>query len=853
MRNYLKTMKFLILLLLIFQFSFTKSMHNETDRINADICIVGAGSAGIGAAIAASRSGANVILIEKENIIGGTSTMSYVNSWEPGPGCSYAYEIYNRLSQKPNATGVAKQIHTYDINEPYGIFLVNKIISYNNSLRRSDLNVNEQCASVSFDINEFDDVVREILNETGNCQLLLNTTFVKANTDGSRISSVEAVSSSGEKFIISAKVFIDCTGCAFVCRDIGCEVMIGEEPESLFGEPSAPETSDNWLNAISLCYQIKPKHTGIPNPGTSQNFDYNVVAHVTGPVGDDNKLTVNPLGIIDGNMIINGNKDSIYLYGRELVNRHWAKLQTYPHFKNYEFDSYAPRLGIRESYRVVCDYVLTQHDLLKGLSQQSQNDIITVADHPMDLHGKSNGLNIIREPYGVPYRSLIPAGWDNLLVAGKCAGFSHIAASSCRLSRTMMSLGHAAGFAAWLCFSEDKPLRDIQVNRLKAEMNLKLRAKYDLSADPLPINNTIGMFNRDFYISDNGCDSIFQISMTGEIKWSYPAANTQDLWILPSGNILYTYHHGEKGRGGVIEITKNKKIIFKYETDGEVHTCQRLLNGNTLIGINNTASLVEVDKSGNVLKSLPLKTERKGHDAIRMARKLDNGNYLVCQEGDHIVAEYDPSGNMVNTFQSPGKCFEAIRLDNGNTLISDGSACSVRELDKEGKVVWQISKEDFPEIKMNWLAGMDVLPNGNIIICNWLGHGKSGEGIPVFEINRDKEIVGYYLNNVRTKSVSNVAYNKNFFDIESKQKDNQSNMIIYPNPAKLIFSFASKEKMDINNIRVFDFKGREVKAELSRSSDNIVQIDLSGNNSGIYLVRLKTDDDVYSQKVMYIQ
>ncbi|MEN6456912.1 MAG: hypothetical protein ABFD10_21870, partial [Prolixibacteraceae bacterium] len=56
----------------------------------------------------------------------------------------------------------------------------------------------------------------------------------------------------------------------------------------------------------------------------------------------------------------------------------------------------------------------------------------------------------------------------------------------------------------------------------------------------------------------------------------------------------------------------------------------------------------------------------------------------------------------------------------------------------------------------NWLAGIKALPNGNILVSNWLGHGKAGEGIPVFEVSREKKIIFYYTDHVRTHSISNV-------------------------------------------------------------------------------------------------
>jgi hypothetical protein len=749
--------KTVLLFVTILLFSNLLAGEDTPAVIKTEICIVGAGSSGIGAALAASRAGGEVVLIEKADKVGGTSTLSYVNSWEPGTGCDYAYEIYRRMSQKANSTGVARQIHSYQSAEPYGISLIDTGLSYYRSLRRSDLDVKTQCANIVFDVDEFDRTVRKMLEETGKCKLFLNTKFIKAEVHDKQVKRIETISNTGEKYWIQAEVFIDCTGDAFLCRDAGCETMLGEDPQSLFGEPSAPENGSRSLNAISLCYQIKPsENQGTTTSHVLNNFNYNVAAHVTGPVGEKKKLTVNPLGIVPGELLLRQSRDSVYSLAREQVDRHWAKLRTYPHFREYEFDSYAPNLGIRESYRVVCEYVLTQNDLLQGLSQQKHDDIITVADHPMDIHGANSSLKTLKEAYGVPYRCLIPQGWTNLLVAGKCAGFSHIAASSCRLSRTMMSLGHAAGFAASIAAREDLPVYAVPAERIQAEMNLKLRPKEKLDAEPLPISKTIGKANYGFYCCDNGNDSIYQVSKTGEIMWSYPAPDCQDIQVLPNGNILFTYHHGEKGRGGVTELTQEKKVVFNYETKGEVHTCQRLDNGNTLVGINENASLIEVNKQGDIEKTIFLQTGRKGHDAIRMARKLPNGNYLVCQEGDQLVAEYNGKGKLLKSFSSPGKCFEAIRLENGNTLICDGSACSVREVDKKGKVVWQITKDDFPEIKMNWLAGIKILSNGNIVICNWLGHGKAGEGIPVFEVSKHKEIVFYFTDHVRTQSISNI-------------------------------------------------------------------------------------------------
>ena len=107
---------------------------------------------------------------------------------------------------------------------------------------------------------------------------------------------------------------------------------------------------------------------------------------------------------------------------------------------------------MREGPRLVARYVLTEHDLDAGISGQTHDDLITIADHSKDVHGADSEARDpnLKQPYGVPYRCLLPKEIDNLAIACRGAGFSTIGASSCRLSRTMMQLGQAAGTAAVL-------------------------------------------------------------------------------------------------------------------------------------------------------------------------------------------------------------------------------------------------------------------------------------------------------------------------------------------------------------------------------------------------------------------
>jgi len=249
-------------------------------------------------------------------------------------------------------------------------------------------------------------------------------------------------------------------------------MMLGAEAFERFREPSAPAKPTNTLNAISLCYRIrrkkKPVRQTAPAPPVEK---VPKSAHVSQLPGGD--LIVNPLGIVPGRALIDKGYAACTADAKRIVQAHWRRLQGIETFSTYEFHSYAPMLGIRESYRVVGEYILTQHDLIAGLAGQKHRDMITVVEQPMDTHSPRGGRVVnLKGPYGVPYRCLVPKGWENLLVAGRCSSFSHIAASSCRLSRNMMSLGRAAGAAAAMSLETGKSPAEIDPVALRKHLGL---------------------------------------------------------------------------------------------------------------------------------------------------------------------------------------------------------------------------------------------------------------------------------------------------------------------------------------------------------------------------------------------
>ena len=188
--------------------------------------------------------------------------------------------------------------------------------------------------------------------------------------------------------------------------------MAGQEAQTSFAEPSAPETSNTIINAVSLIYRITPVATEVPVPAgppcwRPDGFPYAFFAQY--PNGD---LAINMLPTMEGNEFLQLGNAAAYTECERRVRAHWAWLQAnWLEYRRYRLQWIAPALGVRETRRVVGEYVLTEHDLRAGISGQRHADIIALADHAMDTHGAGNrrgGCGELAEPYGVPLRCLIP-------------------------------------------------------------------------------------------------------------------------------------------------------------------------------------------------------------------------------------------------------------------------------------------------------------------------------------------------------------------------------------------------------------------------------------------------------------
>jgi hypothetical protein len=236
----------------------------------------------------------------------------------------------------------------------------------------------------------------------------------------------------------------------------------------------------------------------------------------------------------------------------------------------------------------------------------------------------------------------------------------------------------------------------------------------------------------------------------GEVIWDSGKPGARDGYVLQNGHVLICWSDE------VREYDINKKVIFSFKRtapENELGTAVRLENGNTMITESGSAPrLVETDASGQIISSVALQPETDNiHMQTRMARKLPNGNYLVPHLLAFAVKEYRPDGRVVSVFKTDlpelgGRAeenwpFTAIRLKNGNTLIALTHGNKVVEMDQNGKVVWKISNQDFPDKPFADPCGAQRLPDGHTMIASY-GAGK--DAIKLFEVDQDKRMVWKY-------------------------------------------------------------------------------------------------------------
>lgn len=215
---------------------------------------------------------------------------------------------------------------------------------------------------------------------------------------------------------------------------------------------------------------------------------------------------------------------------------------------------------------------------------------------------------------------------------------------------------------------------------------------------------------------------------------------TQDVWQLKDGSVLVV------GSKGLWKYDPNGKVILKREPKGvENHTCMPLPRGRSLVAENGPKRILILKPDFSIEKEIiPEGVKSKNrHMQMRNVRMRPNGEIVVIASGEDKVVILNADGTtkkIIDMKKLPApikvnKTHGLALLANGNMLIGTGYGSCIVELTPEGKVVWQLTAKDIPEIGFHYAAGMHVRANGNIVVAAY----KSKYAL--FEVTRDKKIV----------------------------------------------------------------------------------------------------------------
>lgn len=241
----------------------------------------------------------------------------------------------------------------------------------------------------------------------------------------------------------------------------------------------------------------------------------------------------------------------------------------------------------------------------------------------------------------------------------------------------------------------------------------------------------------EFLFAAEGAKKILRYGRDGLVTWDYPAEMSRDVWLLPNGHVLFAYNRNYDPRrddnpSGVMEVTPNRQIVFHFATTGQVWSCQRLDDGSTLVGAASQGKLLIVNSQGTVSREVTVRN-RPGHGCLRSARQVAGGNFVVAEESAHAVREYTPAGDLAREIKLQFPPFSVVRLDNANTVVC--GLHSMVEIAPNDAVIWSLDGSAIPQAGIRWFAGLQVLPNGNLFVCN------AGGKTAFLEINRDRQIV----------------------------------------------------------------------------------------------------------------
>lgn len=249
--------------------------------------------------------------------------------------------------------------------------------------------------------------------------------------------------------------------------------------------------------------------------------------------------------------------------------------------------------------------------------------------------------------------------------------------------------------------------------------------------------------HHEFIAIDEGLGNLLHVNEHSPSKnWIVPIGQQQarDMQLVGGNKILIGHHYGYTEFDIAIGI-----VVKEFTALEGVTAARRQSNGNTIVAGVNLA-----DATGVVILELDA-NDKEIHratfpgDYVRLIRQTEQGTYLMsCNDR---IREGSRDGKYLREFPVEGfyHAWKSLRLPNGHLIVTAGYGAFVVELDPDGNILRKFGgRESVPEkVRPFFYAMFQLLPNGNIVLANWQGHGPGfgGSGLQLLEFNPRGEIV----------------------------------------------------------------------------------------------------------------
>jgi hypothetical protein len=435
--------------------------HNES----ADVIVVGGGSAGVIAAIQASREGAKTILIEMTGKLGGTITTGLVSA--------PAY-FYSRTKQIIKGIGWELILKNKELdNIPLPDFLTP------NPIRPSyHVPVNPHLYAL---------IAENTCLKSG---VTIHYHEIAVDIDDDGKDWILTTVGKNVKRTIKAREIIDCTGDADIVGMLGLERLKGEirQPGTLIFKIAGYDIekldkelvekeyqkalTEERIQKGDYCFKDKPFIGFLANGGHNQQH------------------------IINADSSSSADQTDADIKAHQSLLRLFMFIKQLPGCEKATIDFMADSAAIRETWRIVGEKTVTYEDYMSG---KIFDDAVAYSLYFIDIHHK-DGIHHEFLPYEltptIPLGALIPKGSNRIIVAGRCVSSDQRAFSALRVESSCMAMGQAAGVAAALAVRLGVPSRDVPHAKIRTTLK-----KHDAIVpwiDDLTGRGLIPHFNKSF-------------------------------------------------------------------------------------------------------------------------------------------------------------------------------------------------------------------------------------------------------------------------------------------------------------------------------------------------------------------